>query len=136
MIDTPHKLHLTDITGNQYIRYELKKAVLFVQIFEKETPEEAARLWTDLAGWHQVKEKTFLASRTEFKNRHFLFVVTNIGLKTEVPEKYFRALTFRMDKLADWYKYTYLIPLSKGQPPIITSAKAEKANAIRRQQIN
>ena len=120
MIQIPKKLLLADQDGRQYIRYDHKKFLLFVEILKFDNPREASSYWDKLAGWHQVSEKVMLATPVSFDNKKFILVASEIFFKTEATDKLYTNMQHRVNRLASWYFYTYLLPESKEEiPPIL-----------------
>ncbi len=131
MVNNPYKIVLTSPDGRQFIRYKHRKADLFIEVFEFDGIELLNHKVENMEKAFTEAGVPYVDAETEFNNRYYLLVVLDIlPHKIEPTQEGADRLFHPMRRLADWYKYTYLIPRAKGtlstpKPP------AEDAGSIR-----
>lgn len=131
MIEKPAKIVLTAPDGRHYIRYAGPKAKMMVEVMVFDSQEELDGRFDALAQWCIDKNHIFLCSETWLNDKHYLLVAVDIDfLKYEPTQEGANRLARTMRRLADWYRFTWLIPLSNGHPPILRSRKHQPENPI------
>lgn len=131
MIEKPAKIVLTAPDGRHYIRYAGPKAKMMVEVMVFDSQEELDGRFEALAQWCIDENQPFLCSETWLNDKYYLLVAVDIDfLKYEPTQEGANRLARTMRRLADWYRYTYLIPSAKGLPPIQGSRKYPQKNTI------
>ena len=105
------KLLLTDLEGNHYIRFTSPRLKLFIRIFEYDAPEILLHHEEQFSQWHEENNLPYLGAATSLGDKHYLLIAVEAEL---IKGNSANALAHRMRRLADWYRYTYLIPTAKG----------------------
>lgn len=111
------KLLLTTSTGIHYVRYVARRYKLFVRVEQHPSPDAISERIDSLTSWQRHQHLEFLGSTTSIGSDHYLLYAIDYDIYDENTERAFKYMAASMRRLSNWYKYAYLIPVSKGQAP-------------------
>jgi hypothetical protein len=117
MILNPYKIVFTSPGGKQFIRYKHRRADLLVQVFEYEGAEILKHHLRQAEQQFAEDGVPFIHSSIEFDDKHYLLIVVDFCPKTfEDINEGAKKLGHPVRRLAQWYKFAYLIPKWYGKP--------------------
>lgn len=112
------KILLTDLIDNQYIFYQSSKIAMLVRIYKHTSLAEAKQHNSEIMQQYADEGLPILGSMTIINTDFYLLIAERI-FSINMQESEFTAFASTMRRLADWYRYTYLIPLARGEKPIV-----------------
>lgn len=114
MIDNPWKIVLNSPDGRQFIRYKTKTVSFFIEVFEIEGAEIFEHRFRQFKEHFNDNDMDFVGASLVHNQKHYLLVVIDYEYIKEVTSPpSANKLAHRIRKLADWYRYTYLLPKDK-----------------------
>lgn len=109
------KYLFTTIEGDHFIYFQNKKAALLIEITEHENLAGAKKHLQETSEHFAENNFPFLASMTNVDLKFYSLIATRVfELSVDNSED----LQSTMKRLADWYRYTYLIPVIQGKMPL------------------
>ena len=116
-----HRLILQTPDGKTFIRYLRKNVRMLAEVLQADTKNELYDSIMHLADQMPDMPVLFYAI-TDFNGCFYACVIIEADNLNNTPVNTFeKRMHTNINRLIDWYKYTYLIPVSHGNPPITTS---------------
>lgn len=117
MISLPPKMLLTTPDGQQFIWFRNTKLSLWIEVSNFQTKSEAMKYIFQATTEFNARNMRLRYSDFSFgKSAWCVLIVLEVeNLSGMSVEQYNKTLENRLDRLASWYKFTYLIP---GEKPI------------------
>lgn len=112
------KILLNALNGDQYIFYQSSKIAMLVRIYPHTSLAEAKQHNHDIMQQYADEGLPVLGAMAIINNDFYLLIAERI-FSINVQESEITAFATTMRRLADWYRYTYLIPLARGEKPIV-----------------
>jgi len=113
------KYLFTTPEGAHFIFFQNNKAALLIEIIEHNSLAAAKNYITDNKENYDENNVPFLSAMTNVDTLFYTLVairIFNLGL--EITNENADEMSSVMRRLADWYRYTYLIPIAQGRSPI------------------
>jgi hypothetical protein len=111
------KLLLTSTDNKQFIFFQNSKAAMLFQVFRHTSRQSALDQQEYLQKYHQYHNLQFLSTITGTNRDAVLIASVRIfpgSLSPDLAD--IAALTPAVNRLADWYRFTYLVPTAKKEP--------------------
>lgn len=119
MINLPYKIVLTSPDGRQFVRYKHKRAEVFLEVFQFEDENIFKHKNQQLEKYFSGKNEPYLAAALYFDAKAYLFVAIDVFYYNQYDQlQTAKKLLYSIKRLADWYKYTHLIPQAKAEENI------------------
>jgi len=117
MIEVPWKMVLDSPDGRRFIRYKNKSITVLAEVFVFDDQNILQHKVEMIEAWFAEKQMPYLGAIGEIAGRSYLLVVMEIDRIDPQPDtqKAVAKLAYSMRRLADWYRYNYLIPNIKKQ---------------------
>lgn len=113
-----HRLILQTPDGKTFIRYLRKNVRIFAEVLQTDTKNELYDSIMHLADQMPDMPVLFYAV-TDFSGSFYACVVIEADNMNNTPvDSFEKKMQTTVNRLINWYKYTYLIPVSKGNLPI------------------
>ncbi len=113
-----HRLILQTPDGKTFIRYLRKNVRIFAEVLQADSKNELYDSIMHLADQMPDMPVLFYAV-TDFSGSFYACVVIEADNMNNTPvDSFEKKMQTTVNRLINWYKYTYLIPVSKGNLPI------------------
>lgn len=113
------KILLSDLNGRQFIFFQNSKAALLIQVLKFNSFADLKH--ENQAIMQQLEDagKPYLGAMTAIDNDHYLLVAVRIFfLSIDNTQEGADNMASTLRRIADWYRYSYLIPILMGETPI------------------
>lgn len=113
-----HRLILQTPDGKTFIRYLRKNVRIFAEVLQADSKNELYDRIMHLADQMPDIPELFYAI-TDFNGCFYACVIIEADNMNNTPvDSFEKKMQTTVNRLINWYKYTYLIPVSKGNLPI------------------
>lgn len=111
------KLFLTDPNGKHFIRYEHKRFKLFIAILDFDAPVFMQQYIDAIISDNSNGKEDLITAKTELNGKYYLLHAIDHEIMDDNRERAFKKIAFTMRRLADSYRYAFLIPIAQGRQP-------------------
>jgi len=113
------KILLSDLNGRQFIFFQNSKAALLIQVFKFNSFAALKQESNALMQQFEAAGKPYLGAMTAIDNDHYLLAAVRIfTLLIDNTQEGADNMAAALRRIADWYRYSYLLPLARGENPV------------------
>lgn len=116
------KYLFTTLDGRHFIFFQNSYIAMLIEIFEHKNLADAKEHLSDVFKSYENSDAPVLAAMTNLDLKFYLLVATRVfHLNIKTNQAGADRLVSLVKRLADWYRYTYLLPVVKGVSPIASN---------------
>jgi len=120
-----HRLILQTPDGKTFIRFVRKNVRILVEVLQADSRNEIYDLIMHRAEKMPDMPELFYAITDFGGSFHACLVIEADNMNNAPVNSFEKNMQSNVKRLIDWYKYTYLIPVSQGKSPINTENDEE-----------